>query len=212
MKKRAAYIKLSFLCLFSVIANILLSHLVEGVLKLPLFMDTLFTVAMSFAAGPLWGSLTAVLTTALIGIIFSYQHWGIYLYALCSVTAAILTWLFCGNPGPLSAGTGETFGRGDPFFTVPVVTRLFVLSIVMCLAISVLGGLIAFIISVPLRGPEYDMPPEFFFRLGLLGQNIPLLAANILSRIPVNIVDRLLSVFGAYGISLLYRKAARLYG
>jgi hypothetical protein len=37
---------------------------------------------------------------------------------------------------------------------------------------------------------------------------MPVLAAAVLSRIPINIVDRFIVVFGGYGISLLYRKWA----
>jgi hypothetical protein len=48
--------------------------------------------------------------------------------------------------------------------------------------------------------------PNFCFKLGLIRNNVPLLAAAMLSRIPINIVDRFIAVFSGYGISLLYRK------
>jgi hypothetical protein len=39
-----------------------------------------------------------------------------------------------------------------------------------------------------------------------LRNNVPVLASAILSRIPINIVDRFIAVFGGYGISLVFRK------
>jgi hypothetical protein len=51
--------------------------------------------------------------------------------------------------------------------------------------------------------------PEDSFKLGLLRNNIPLLPTAILSRIPINIVDRFIAVFGGFGISLFYRKWLR---
>jgi hypothetical protein len=194
-------IKLCILCLIATAANWALSFLVENRLGLPLFMDTLFTIALTFAAGPLWGIITAVLTTAFIGYLY-YQFWGTYLYVLCTIAAVLLTWVFCRRfklvPFPEPAGQSTWFIR--------VISILLILSIVMCVLISVLGGIIAFIISGVLNVPEYAISPDFFFRLGLLRHNIPVLAADILARIPINIVDRPITVFGAYGLSLLLRK------
>jgi hypothetical protein len=39
-----------------------------------------------------------------------------------------------------------------------------------------------------------------------LRNNMPLLATAVLSRIPINIVDRFIAIFGGYGVSLLFRK------
>jgi hypothetical protein len=50
--------------------------------------------------------------------------------------------------------------------------------------------------------------PEDTFKLGLIRNNMPVLAAAILSRIPINIVDRFIGIFCGYGISLLYRRRA----
>jgi hypothetical protein len=69
-----------------------------------------------------------------------------------------------------------------------------------------LGGIIAFIISGFFKVAEYDISPDFFFRLGLLRHNMPVLAADILARIPINIADRLITVFAAYSLSLFLRK------
>jgi hypothetical protein len=45
--------------------------------------------------------------------------------------------------------------------------------------------------------------------LTLLRRELPLLAVEILSRIPLNIIDRLVSVFGAYGLAALLSRISR---
>jgi len=87
---------------------------------------------------------------------------------------------------------------------IGVASLLLVLAVLDCVVISVTGGIIDYALTV------FSMPrtfsPEDNLKLGLLRNNVPLLATAILSRIPINIVDRFIVVFGGYGVSLLYRK------
>jgi hypothetical protein len=76
-----------------------------------------------------------------------------------------------------------------------------------CILISIVGGIIDFVLYGLLSVPR-GIYPEDIFKLGLYRNNVPLLAAAMLSRIPINIVDRFIAIFGGYGISLLYRKCA----
>ena len=73
-----------------------------------------------------------------------------------------------------------------------------------CMTVSVIGGIIDFILTL-LKAPK-AFYPEDSFKLGLLRNNVPVLATAILSRIPINIMDRFFVIFGGYGVSLLYRK------
>jgi hypothetical protein len=73
----------------------------------------------------------------------------------------------------------------------------------LCVVISIMGGFISVFIETVLRLPMGTPRVEIFFKLGLLRGGINLAGAEILSRIPINIVDRPVSVFGAYGTSLL---------
>jgi hypothetical protein len=75
----------------------------------------------------------------------------------------------------------------------------------MCIVISILGGLITVLIKTfpPPFGSQFSPGPERLFTLALLRKNLPLAAIEILSRIPLNIIDRLLSVFGGYGVAAL---------
>jgi hypothetical protein len=83
---------------------------------------------------------------------------------------------------------------------------LAVLSLVMCIVISVMGGLISASITI-YTGRVYNAaPPEALFRLGFIRQGFGLMASEILARFPVNVADRPIAVFGGYGIAFLARK------
>jgi hypothetical protein len=87
---------------------------------------------------------------------------------------------------------------------IGVAALLLVLAALDCLVVSVSGGIIDYTLTI-LKAPR-TFSPEDSFKLGLLRNNVPLLATAILSRIPINIVDRFIVIFGGYGVSLLFRK------
>jgi hypothetical protein len=87
---------------------------------------------------------------------------------------------------------------------IGVAPLLMVLAVLDCLIVSITGGIIDFVLTA-FQVPR-TFSPEDSFKLGLLRNNIPLLPTAILSRIPINIIDRLIAIFGGFGISLLYRK------
>jgi hypothetical protein len=86
------------------------------------------------------------------------------------------------------------------------------LSLYMCILISVTGGLIAWLINILWPVTNQDTSPESYYKLGMLLNHYPVPLAEIISRFPVNIPDRLLSVFGAYGFALLLKKWKRRGG
>jgi hypothetical protein len=81
----------------------------------------------------------------------------------------------------------------------------------MCIAMSVLGGLITVLANAfsPPFGGSTSPSPERLFKLALLRKNLPPAVIEILSRIPLNIIDRLLSVFGGYGVAALLRHVVK---
>jgi hypothetical protein len=176
-------------------------------------MDTLFTVAMSFYGGLLCGIVTGVLTN----LVFTYSI-GVteFLYAFCSVAVALITILFIRLfPAELRFGPGKKDGGktggfeidpgNSPFKTaMNTLVVLLWLSFIMCVSISMLGGCIAALIKTFLPLLQNDTGPERLFKLVLLRKNLPLSIAEVMSRIPLNIIDRLLSVFGGYGAAALF--------
>jgi hypothetical protein len=196
------------LCVLFAGGDILLSFLINRTLALPLFMDTLFMLAMTFLAGPVFGIITAVLDSAM-GTFLLPPYIPIYsLYVLCSIAGVALTAFFCRRYKlGFAADKLRSSREGSPQDTsFSTFTVLLVLSVVMCLQMSIMGGLIAALIPVLVPVPKYTVSPENYFKLGLLINNMPVVAAEIIARIPINIFDRFLSVFGGYGAALLIRK------
>jgi hypothetical protein len=90
---------------------------------------------------------------------------------------------------------------------------LVLLSFALCLVISVLGGLFAVIIERFNPSPAYSpLSPELNFRLALVRRNLPALVVAIGSRIPMNLLDRLISSFVGYGLAVLLAWGGRKLG
>ncbi|MCL2128817.1 MAG: hypothetical protein FWH35_00490 [Treponema sp.] len=185
-----------------------------------LYMDTIFTVAAAFLGALIPGLISAVLTTAIYGLSYYFimgmpYFWAWYFYILCSVIAVILVRLFVrlfpeGNLGSderrrrvpaTSANRVRRLGR--------VLIMLTTLSFTMCIVVSAAGGLISTLITIASNVVPKDTPPETLFRLGLIRQGFSLLPSEILGRIPVNLADKTIAVFGGYGIALLIGRAIR---
>jgi hypothetical protein len=181
-------LKLSLLCLLAAGANFSLNFLAAGILRLPLFLDTIFTAAITFSAGPLPGIAAAVLSTALIEVRFEDPN--LYLFVLCSITEVFLIWAFCK-------------GAIRPYAAVSTMASFLFLALADCVVISVLGGLIDYIVYMRMSQPRTTFSPEDVFKLGLLRNSVPVLTADILARIPINLVDRFVVIFGGYGVSRL---------
>jgi len=186
-EKITRLIKLSLLCALSVGGNYLLSNLSVYYMKFPLFLDTVFNVAITFAAGLIPGLVTAVLSYFALNVLEMKS----YPFILCSIVEILLVWRF--KPRNTEKKTPASY--------VSVLARLMILYIVCCFAVSVLGGLIDFIYHAVLSNQKLNFTAEDAFKIGLLRSGIPVLAMDILSRIPVNIVDRFIVIFGGYFIS-----------
>jgi hypothetical protein len=213
-----------FLCIAGAALNIIFSRFNGSVTHLPLFIDTIFTIALTFSRGPFWGILTGVLTHLAFNSIFP-SGWLMYLYTLCSIATVLITVLFIrlfpGELGFLSRRDAVTLktimrtsgprvqgnwlhiaAKGGLYMDRVMV--LMMLSFSLCIAMSVQGGLTAAVIEfLASSGSSGTEGPELLFKLTLLRRNLPLVGVEILSRIPLNVIDRLVSVFGAYGIAAL---------
>jgi len=214
-----AILKILVLCVVCAFCNSHIGYLLNYLLKFPLFADTIFTVAMTFTAGWLPGIVTGIFLTNLMSLLRDYFLSGLPFsatwlpFSICILAEIILVCFFHKRIKP----------REDEFLQKPtlnsfvgVATGLLVLVAIDCIVISILGGTVDFILnklSAPLT-PSF----EDVFELGLLHNNVPLLLAGILARIPINIVDRFLAVFCGYGLSLVFRKwvggapVAKLHG
>lgn len=181
------------LILLSIFLNIAFNFLVSSVLMIPLFLDTIGTVFITFAVGWIPGTICAVLTTLLDSLIGGYFLQLPTLYVFCSIMAVGITQFF----------------KFYIFNTNSVGIRiayLFIMSIIMCLLISIMGGIIdSFCITFSSYNSNAPVASDYFkpsfFQLGFSQ-----LGTNIISRFPVNIIDRPITVFLAYGAVLAGRK------
>ena len=190
----------------------MLSHFIFSVARLPLYLDTVFTVAVCFSFG-LWPGL---LTGPVLGIATTLIRYHFILGQIELAGASAVFTLCVALEVLLICFFYKKFlqNREVAFLAKPsmrsfndMVPLLLALAALACILVSLTGGLIDFILT------QFTMPrpifPEDIFKLGLLRNNIPVLASAILSRIPINIVDRFFVIFGGYGISLLYRSFLR---
>jgi len=210
-QSQTVILKILVLCVISAFGNAGLSYLLNTRLNV-LFADTIFTIAMCFTAGWLPGILT--------GILFNHFAASLLLYFLIGQPFFIFTWSFfylcslaeialvCFFHAKIKSREETFLQRVSPqpslYSFIGIATDLLVLVALDCIVISILGGTIDFIMSknsAPVASSFVDT-----FKLGLLRNNVPPLLASILARIPINIIDRLLAVFGGYGISLVFRK------
>ncbi|MDR2110036.1 MAG: hypothetical protein LBP32_01875 [Spirochaetaceae bacterium] len=207
MKKIAAVF---FWALMGSLLNLGAMLLVQDVLCLPLFMDTMFTAAFTFFGGLPCGIATAVVTHLVINPLMS-TYLPNYLYSLCSVAVVLITAFFIRLfPEECSAGKGSrAWGNprcGDSGI-FDCIAVLFVLSLVMCVALSLLGGIISTILETFFTTLSAHDATIFIFRRILVRKfggswtGPALLAVEVLCRVPVNILDRFISVFGGYGFA-----------
>jgi hypothetical protein len=187
-------------------ANVLLNNLCVYFFKIPLYLDTVLNAAVCFAAGLIPGIVTALLTHSVLAI----RDGGFHPFILCSIVEVFIIYLLRPRQDKARRDSG---GHKTAAATLAgVFARLMLLYIVCSLAVSLLGGMIDFFYHYRWSLPKVYFSAEDTVKIGLLRSNIPVLAMNILSRIPVNIVDRFIVIFGGYfiarGLNIRFLKTA----
>jgi len=201
------------LCVFGTALNVIFNRVFAGSgIGLPLYMDTVLTITVTFIGGLFWGCLTGVLTN-IAGHTMSFWGWEGYLFSLCNILTALITWkftrLFLSELTFISNKNETENLRSASFFKSRrldnIMSKIFVLmllSFILCFAISIMGGLIASFIEI-IKMPHSENPAsqhsDFYGRL-------PLVLREIVSRIPINIIDRIISVFAGFGIAYVIGK------
>jgi len=201
------------LCLAGALLNIALTRLCIRT-GIPLYMDTVLTVTLTLGGGLFWGALCGVFTNLIYQTIW-FWGWEGYLFTLCSIATALITWLFIRIfPQELDFSTrhakreqmihtlGIERGSGKLVKVMDRVIVLFLLSFALCIAMSILGGLLTAVILGLNPSLEGQRGLTVILRDIMFGKDNPVLLVEISSRIPINIIDRLIAVFGGYGIAV----------
>lgn len=199
-----------FLSLAGAALNLALNR-VTFAYDLPLHMDTVLTVSVTLAAGLFWGVVCGALTSIIYFTIW-FRGWEAYLFTLCNIATAFITWLFIrAFPRELSfrqTAPPALLKSSRLNLAIGRIVVLMLLSFALCLAVSILGGFLAALIL------GFYTPPTGV--LGISGKlsdtlftyDSPLILVEIVSRIPINIIDRLIAALGGYGIALVLRGLA----
>ncbi|HNY20794.1 MAG TPA: hypothetical protein PKO22_01460 [Treponemataceae bacterium] len=160
--------------------------------EIPLFMDTMGTVAATLVGGLIPGMLVGFATNlgyCAMCALSNPPKQSQLLFALCNVASAVVVWLFF-----------RKRGTNNPVFD------LFILCVAVTIVNSVLGGVISFY-----RYGGMDRFPTDYMVAGMLLQDIPPLSAAIASRLPINLLDKTIAVLGGYGLYLAAQKT-KLWG
>lgn len=192
-RKKLLFFILSILCGF---LDYLICDLVAWVNHLPLFCDTIFIMALSFFAGPWWGVLAGFFYHLIDFALHRTMELG-HLFMLCHFLAA------------LTAGYFKILfiKKSDSRFLLFV--KLNILVIVLCLVMSVSGGIISYILNNIEAYNKASSQTDFLTFLWQNKFNSKLLL-QIAVRIPVNIADRFICTFAAWGVYLAAKKLTDL--
>lgn len=192
-RKKLLFFILSILCGF---LDYLICDLVAWVNQLPLFCDTIFIMALSFFAGPWWGVLAGFFYHLIDFALHRTMELG-HLFMLCHFLAA------------LTAGYFKILfiKKSDSRFLLFV--KLNILVIVLCLVMSVSGGIISTILNNIEAYNKASSQTDFLTFLWQNKFNSKLLL-QIAVRIPVNIADRFICTFAAWGVYLAAKKLTDL--
>ena len=165
----------------------------QNVLHVPLFFDTIFLMAVLFLYGPLpalFSYVVNVICGCLKLVILYGKNDYVYLFTLSAVTIILVSWLFIRKKENLEKGVNITF--------------LYILSAAVCtaLACSVVSGIISyFTFSLNVESGPFD---KIIFAFS--GDQMGVLASCIVGRIPITILDRIITTFAGFGISVAFRK------
>jgi len=193
------------LCVLAVFLNMLAPMFFRDFLRIPLFLDSVFTAAVAFAFGLVPGMFVAVFSW-----LVQCLYWGrFHFFVVCGIAEVLL--IFALKPAapviPYYASKDRIVATYTGF-----VAGLMILYLVCAIAVSVLGGIIDYATRLFLGIHLHYISPEDAFRSALIMADLPLVVENILARVPVNLADRFVVVFGGYFISRVFVRLARRRG
>ena len=193
-------VKIAIVVVLAGILDFATATFFQNILHVPLFFDTFFLMAVLFLYGPL-PALFSYVVNVICGCIKLVILYGkndfIYLFTLSAVTIILVTWLFIRKKENLKKGVNITF--------------IYILSASVCaaLACSVISGIISyFTFSLNVESGPFD---KIIFAFS--GDQMGVLASCIIGRIPITVLDRIITTFGGFGLALLFKKISRqVYG
>ena len=195
--KKHFFIAALTILIFSV-CDFLVAYFFQDVLKSPFFFDTIFMTAALFLFGPVASLAEYLLFISFTCIKLKIRDGKtdfVFLYTLSAFTIILVTWLFIRKKKNLNKGLNLTF--------LYILTA----SVVAGLSCSVVSGFINYYFANCLFQIEWNFN---IFIFAFNGEYMDLLTSSIIGRIPVTILDRVVTTFLGFGISKLYSRI--IYG
>ncbi|MCR5219331.1 MAG: hypothetical protein K6D58_11745 [Treponema sp.] len=192
--------KTAAVCAVAEFLNFLSVFIFYETLHLPLFMDTIFTVAVVFYAGLVPGLIVAAgynIFDSFIAVLYGYPFSAFtMLFSLCGISIAFITWLFARNK--------------SEFKISPAITFLYLLLIVFITSFCsvFISGIIDYYKYMYFNLPDMVAPVKNF-TMSFLSQKFSLFASCILGQVPVSFSDRFITTFAGFGV---YKLAVRFFG
>ncbi|MDC7238856.1 MAG: ECF transporter S component [Spirochaetales bacterium] len=168
--------------LISVILNLLFSWINNVLVPAsPFFMDSIFTAFAAMMLGPFYGMITGLLTN--IGMEFTCgMTGGFWPFAPCNMLTGIVVGLICKSKN----------------LKTSLMLMYCILAITMTNALS--GATVVNLFFSGYTDVALDLLVDAFTDTGL-----SLATASFWARIPTNLIDKMITIYGAYGlIYLLY--------
>ena len=191
-------VKISLLCAGAVVGNMATSYL-ASVLKLPCFLDTIFSVAITFYAGLVPGIIVAAVFNPLMTIfrglvtstVISYYD---FLYAICGMLIVLATWFFSRKKSNFS------FNRYVTVLYLLIIA--FLSALLSCLSASALDTYVLPLFVSSSGFSSFDAVSLVFqqMRFGTF-------ISYLLPRISLTVLDRIICTFAGFGV---YKLAIRI--
>ena len=190
-------IKTVVLCILALVLNFLSVFVFYETLHLPLFMDTIFTVAVLFYCG-LLPALSVQLSYNIINALIWMHKLGSFdifmlMYALCGILIVFSSWIVA--------------RQKDEFEISPSVTILYlVLIALISSACSVIAGGTIDYFHLKYKNIPDMMNPIKKFTDAFVRQKFNLFVSCIAAQIPVSFMDRLIATFAGWGVYKILRR------
>ena len=184
-------LKTVFCCFMAVILNFLTAVFFYQILRIPLFFDTIWTVAVVFLFGLVPGLCVSIGYNVLNGIVWLLKIGTdgrfVFLYSICGILIVVSTWLIARRKEEFQISAQVT------------VLYLFMIALISAFCTVVSSGLIDYFQYVH-YGISDQVNPIKNFTDSFVQQKFNLLASCILAQIPISFLDRLIATFSGYGI------------
>lgn len=169
--------------------NILISYTTQT-FHWPFFMDMIFVYAGSFFGLPC-GIIVSLGHS--IWTIFFHHNFFYFFYSICCITGAILTKIFV--------------TRYKDFSWIRLALLFFISTIIISLE-----GSIIYTLLFAERVGDNENSTLMFLTYTLIMQNLGVQLSAFLARLPVNLFDKAIAVFGGFGIFCEVRKILKSTG